>query len=86
MTPDSYDSYKKNILFTDSDSVMFSVQAGNDAFIELSSVPGVYSSDTFEILIGGANNAKSEIRSAPMGTIVVDVVSCYTLFYGNNVW
>lgn len=42
--------------------VVFRVKARNDAHIALSRVKGVWTNDTYEIVIGGWNNQRSAIR------------------------
>ena len=73
-TDTSYASYRRNILFVDRDHLMFRVQADSDAFLELSSVPGVYTSDTYRVIIGADNNQKSQIRTSPIGNLLVESV------------
>ena len=73
-TPDNADAYSRNVLLMDVTQLVFSVQASNDAHLLLSTVPGVYTSDTFEVYIGGNGNTQSGIRASPGGSDLVIVV------------
>lgn len=63
-TPDDGDrhSYDYNIVTIRDDVITFTVQACNDAHILLQSVPGSIEAKCFEIVLGGYENTRSDIR------------------------
>lgn len=62
-------------------SVVFKIKACGDAYVALSMYTGVTSTDTYEVVIGGFNNKRSEIRMEPGGQHVAEadtaeILSC----------
>ncbi|CAD5121951.1 DgyrCDS10412 [Dimorphilus gyrociliatus] len=58
--------YGKSSFTVSEEYITFFVQAKNDAFLALTSIPGDYEIAAYEILIGGAKNTKTEIRPGIM--------------------
>ena len=61
-----YDTYQMSV--ADVTSLVFSLQACHDGHIALSEIPGNIETQTYEFVIGGANDTESLIRLSPLGT------------------
>lgn len=58
---------------TDKSHIIISVSACRDASIALSEVPGIFSHNTYEIVIGGNTNTVTVLRSSVRGANVIEV-------------
>ena len=62
--------YDYNIITTRNEMLSFSVKACNDAHILLQSVPGSTQAKSFEVVLGGYNNTRSDIRDGVLVNIL----------------
>ena len=64
LTRDAYDAnvYRKNVISPREKSFVFGVKACNDAHLALTAIAGDPTQKTYEIVIGGYGNTRSEIR------------------------
>jgi hypothetical protein len=72
-TPAEYNYSRAMVLTTRVQGIQFSVQACNDAMLALSLVPGSTSTNTYEVVLGTAQNSKCEIRKAGVSNAVASV-------------
>lgn len=87
-TPDTF-NYGLATFTSLLDHVEFEVTACSDAFLALSLVPNDLSKDTYEIVIGGAKNKQTVIRTKSGGEAVAsaetpDILSCTESRYASN--